>query len=257
MAKLHMAAKGKKPIPFEPVKKLRVADQVAESIRDAILGAEFNPGDPLPSERELAFRFGVNRSSIREALNRLEAWGLIDIRQGGSTLVRNFLISAGLQVLPYLVAPGGKLDPDLLSDLLSIRVMLAAWTAQQAATRAGPEDVARLEAIVSAMEQPGVKADRLQVLDFDFYQELVRLTDNRVLALMVNAIRQVYFQKTELFSAMFHPDRFDTTFHHKITKAVARGDEKRAAAAMEQYARKAITVLGLEKKPPGRRTRRK
>ena len=89
---------------FAPVKRLKLAEQLASSIRSAIIQGTYGPGDTLPSERDLAGQFEVNRSSVREAILRLEAWGLVEVKQGGGTRVRDFLTSAGLQVLPFLTA---------------------------------------------------------------------------------------------------------------------------------------------------------
>ena len=65
----------------------RIADKIAEKLRSAIVGGRLRPGDALPSERELAEQYDVNRSSIREAMGRLETWGLVKIRHGGATRV--------------------------------------------------------------------------------------------------------------------------------------------------------------------------
>ncbi len=64
-----------------------VADRLAASLRTSIVRGRLRPGDPLPSERELADQYEVNRSSVREAMKRLEAWGLVKIRHGGATRV--------------------------------------------------------------------------------------------------------------------------------------------------------------------------
>ena len=101
---------------FKPIKQQKIAEQIAAVLRDAIIKGTYRTGEPLPSERELATQFAVNRSSVREAIHRLEGWGLVNIRQGGGTMVRDVLASAGLQVLPYLLAPSGALDAKWLVD---------------------------------------------------------------------------------------------------------------------------------------------
>lgn len=104
------------PARAAPLERRKVAEQIADALRAAIVGGELKVGAPLPSERELAERYDVNRSSVREALLRLEAWGLVEIRQGGATRVRDFLVSAGMGLLPHLVEVG-QLDPTILGDL--------------------------------------------------------------------------------------------------------------------------------------------
>jgi DNA-binding FadR family transcriptional regulator len=216
---------------FSPVRRRKIADQVAESIRDAILGGSLGTGETLPSERTLAERFGVNRTTVREAVQRLEAWGLVEIRQGGGTRVTDFLTTAGLQLLPFLIAPSGNLDPKLLIDLMDLRVAVLGFTADRAARNT--PDVTGLTAWLTKLDLAQAPALR-QTLDLDFYEELVRLSDNRVLSLLANAIRQVYRVNSALFSAVYQ-EPLDTTHHHQAVKAVAEGDTVGARAAMEAY----------------------
>ena len=119
----------------------RVADKIAEKLRAAIVGGRLRPGDALPSERELAEQYDVNRSTIREAMGRLETWGLVKIRHGGATRVSDYLMGAGLELLPHLVELGGKVDPGILEDLDGIRGMLLGWCAEVAARKADAVDV--------------------------------------------------------------------------------------------------------------------
>lgn len=225
---------------FEPIKRLRIAEQVAEHIRDAILGGSFSPGDPLPSERDLADQFGVNRSSVREALHRLDASGLVEMRHGGATRVRDFLVTAGLQLLPYLLAPGGDLDPKLLGDLLEIRTMLLGWTARMAAERGTAQQVARLRALLDQLEA-APDAEGLRLLDYDFYDFLVEMTGNGVLLLFSAATRQVFTARGELFGVLFTD--FDATHHRAAVAAIAKGDGAAAAVAMTAYGARAQALV--------------
>ena len=219
---------------FERVRKLKVAEQVVGAIRDAIIRGHYKEGDPLPSERELASQFGVNRSSIREAMLRLETWGLVHIRQGGATRVRDALQGAGLHVLPYLVAPGNRLDASLLGDILSIRVMFLAWTAEQAAARATPDDVAALEALLGS-RRGAADAERIQAIDFEFFERLVAVGRNRVLTLFTNVLREIYGNNGEHLLFLYAQSPFDFSLHEQAVAAIAAGDTAGAAAAMRAY----------------------
>jgi fatty acid metabolism transcriptional regulator FadR len=223
---------------FEPIDKSTVPEQVAATIRQAIVSGELQAGDALPSERALAEELGVNRSTVREALHRLEAWGLVRIRQGGATVVEDILVTAGLHLLPFLIAPGGEPDVDILDDLLALRVELLRWTAEQAAER--NSDTRTLRDLVDEMERAH-DAPALQLLDFEFFEELVRLSSNRVLRLLANAIRRVYVEHRELFSLLYAG--FETTEHRKAVDAIAAGDARAAGAAMQAYAREALDVI--------------
>lgn len=228
---------------FAPIHRSKVVDQVAESIREAIVGGSLKAGDSLPAERSLAERFGVNRSSVREAIHRLEAWGLVKTRHGGGTRVTDFLSTAGLQLLPYLLAPAGKLDPKLLLDLMELRVVLMSWTAGQAARNANEDQKAELGALLQMLEE-AQDGSRIQELDYDFFEILVGMTANKVLLLLSNAIRQVYMQNRLLFSPLYEDQSFDRAPHRAVLTAIEGGDETAARMAMEDYAGSALRQLG-------------
>lgn len=68
-----------------PIKKTRIPEEIADRVRRLILDRTFRRGQPLPSERVLARRFGVSRGSIRDALRMLETIGLLETRHGQGT----------------------------------------------------------------------------------------------------------------------------------------------------------------------------
>jgi GntR family transcriptional repressor for pyruvate dehydrogenase complex len=217
-------------VEISPISRKNLSEQVAESIRNAILSGELAPGDRLPSERELAERFGVNRSSIREALGRLQALGLVGTRQGGGIVVRDFLADGGLAMLPYLLAPSGATDPHMFADVLEVRAVFCAYLARLAAHRAKAADLVSLREILTGLEAAQTPFER-QRLDFEFFRALANATGNRVLILVLNAIRQVYLENAVLFEALYTDALFDTARHQRVVATVI--DRDGAAAARE------------------------
>lgn len=224
----------------EAGEKKRLAEQIASSLKDLIVGGRLLPGEALPSERELAERFDVNRSSVREALHRLEAVGLVEMRHGGATRVRNFLVSAGLYVLPWIVAPNGRTDSAWLRDLFEVRALLLGWCAEQAARKATADDVDQLERLVEALESPSAKPARLQELDWAFYEVLVATTQNRVLLLFSNVVRDVYLQHAARFRDIYEREIFEPRHHRDALEAIRRRDAGAAGAAMRLHGDRAL-----------------
>jgi DNA-binding FadR family transcriptional regulator len=228
----------------------KVAERIATSLRRAIVDGRLRPGDALPSERELADKYDVNRSSIREAMKRLEAWGLIKIRHGGATRVSDFFLSASLEVLPHLAEVGARVDPGILRDLHEIRGLLLGWCAEQAARLADPSSIARLDEIARRLDDDKTRRAALQELDYDFFQELVAITGNRLLGLFANVIRDIYLKNKERFAAIYSKDVFDPANHRRAVAAIRARDPAAASSAMRAHAMAALKTLNLKDPRP-------
>ena len=225
------------------VAKQGVAEQIAGKLRKSIIEGRLRPGDSLPSERDLADQYEVNRSSIREAMKRLEAWGLVKIRHGGATRVSDFLMSAGLELLPALLEVGGKVDPAILRDLHEIRAMILGWCAEQAAVKADAASIMRLDELARRMSAPKTKPTTLQELDYDFFQELVQITGNRILMLLSNMVRDIYLGGRERFIGLYAKDVFDPMHHARAVTAIKAKDPEGAKKAMRAHAATALSTV--------------
>ena len=101
-------------------------------------------GESLPSERRLAEVLGVSRPAVREALQRMAATRLVEVRHGGSTTVRDFRRYAGMDLLPRLLVRRGKLDASVARSVLEARLAIGPAVAALAAARGGPALAAAL-----------------------------------------------------------------------------------------------------------------
>lgn len=144
---------------LQPVIRRSVPEAVFDQIATDVLSGELPAGSALPSERRLAEVFGVSRPAVREALKRLSAASLVEVRHGGVTTVRDFRRHAGLDLLPQLVFRDGELDAGVFRSILETRLRIGPKVAELAAEQHGPELAAllddslrRLEASHSAVE---------------------------------------------------------------------------------------------------------
>jgi GntR family transcriptional repressor for pyruvate dehydrogenase complex len=229
---------------FAPLPRHRASDQVAGAVRDRILGGELSPGERLPSERDLAAQLGVNRTTVREALRALEQLGLVSIRHGGGAVVQDYT-RAGLQVLPYLLSPGGTLDLELLGSFLEVRHDMGVAIARRAAERAGDDSVERLSAALAAIEEAAARGGgavppaTLAQLDVAFFEALTRAAGNRVYAFVLHALRRVvvgYGERApELLGTLFADAGRTLTCHRTVLAAVRARDGVAASAAVHRY----------------------
>jgi GntR family transcriptional repressor for pyruvate dehydrogenase complex len=216
-----------------------VAERIADSLKQSIVKGRLQPGDALPSERDLAQKYEVNRSSIREAVKRLQGWGLVQVRHGGATRVRDFLLSASVDMLPSLVEVGA-VEPGILRDLHEIRGMLLGWCAERAAVLADGASLQRLELLVRAMEAAKAKPGTLQELDYDFFDALVQISGNRLLGLFSNVVRDVYMKSPGRFLSLYARGVFDPAHHRRTLDAIRARNARAAADAMRAHAATAL-----------------
>src|SRR5689334_16648114 len=137
---------------LQPVNRRSVPEDVFEQIVSEVLSGQMQPGESLPSERRLAEVLGVSRPAVREALKRLTAAGLVEVRQGDATTVRDFRRHAGLDLLPRLLLRAGELDLSVVRSILEARLHNGPKAAELAAARHHPSLVALLDAAVSQLD---------------------------------------------------------------------------------------------------------
>jgi GntR family transcriptional repressor for pyruvate dehydrogenase complex len=137
-------------VPFRPPARRRIHESVAEQLRDAILDGRWQPGQKLPPERELALKFQVNRTSVREAIKVLEGLKLVSVRQGdGATVLP--LTEASLSILPALIYHGGRLDAAALAEVFEVIMPLFFEMARLGIERARPAHLAALRELRAAV----------------------------------------------------------------------------------------------------------
>lgn len=158
------------------------ADTIAENLRAQILNGKYAPGERLPSERELAERLAVNRSSVREALKQLEQLGMITIRRGGGARVLPFE-KAGLGALRHAL---GALTPDreLVAQWLDVHELVIAGAARIAVERGNEHEFARAKLLLRKLCAPSTTSEQF-VATSDELTELITLASRNVVLQMV------------------------------------------------------------------------
>lgn len=220
---------------FTPIKPKKVSTQIAEQIRSSILAGEFNPGEKLPPERELAELFGVSRPSVREALNILTSSGLVETYQGGGTLVRSLVENTAAMPLTELI----RIDGDRALDVIEVRKGMESWTAWYAATRALPEDIRRIEAVIEGMRKNLEDLKHSEDFDAHFHMLVARATHNVVWSHMMQSIFEAMqeFQR-DVWRAVYlteEDQRLLFNHHLKIYEMIRDRDADGARGAMLEH----------------------
>mgnify|MGYP000088309309 CR=1 FL=1 len=120
-------------MPFEPVSQQSAPEIVFDQIVEGVLSGDLPAGEALPSERELTRILGVSRPTVREALKRVAAAGLVSIRQGDGARVQDIARTGGLDLLPRLLIRGGALVPSVARSIVEARAAIGPGVAGLAA----------------------------------------------------------------------------------------------------------------------------
>jgi DNA-binding FadR family transcriptional regulator len=231
-------------MPLTPVVRRSLSDAVFEQLRTRIVSGEMPPGSTLPAERLLCEALGVNRSSVREALRRLQQAGLVAVRQGGASQVLDYRGSAGLDLLETLLfTPAGQIDANVIRSVLQLRSLIAPDVARLAALRPSPQVAGRLDDIVAAMREAGEDLDRRQTLALEFWDLAVEASRNVAYRLAFNSLRRVYDRCRELLQAVLADEINDLPNYAAIAAAVHRGDASMAEARGRELIRRGETAV--------------
>jgi GntR family transcriptional repressor for pyruvate dehydrogenase complex len=215
---------------IDPIKREPLATQVARRLVEFILSGQVEPGERMPSERQLAEAFGVGRSAMREALKSLSLIGLVEVRQGDGTYLRK----ANAALLPEVIEWGLLLGEQRTMDLVEARQKIEAVIAGLAAERRSDCDLDVLARLIDRMEH-AADVDAYVEADVAFHLRVAEAAHNTVLrdilsnvqALLRAWIRRVIAARGETGSSYVE--------HVPIYEAIARGDSAAAAAAMEAH----------------------
>jgi GntR family transcriptional regulator, transcriptional repressor for pyruvate dehydrogenase complex len=214
---------------FAPIERRKVYEQVSERL-EAELGTSLKAGDALPPERELAERYGVGRSSVREALRMLESRGLIESRGSGT-----FVVAAWrnpFQKPLSVVVAGENVDR---AQLFEVRRMLEAEAAALAAKRRTIDQMNQLHEATDDMEIELARADRFIAADIRYHLVIADAAGNRLLLRLMEAIRDGL---TETFGTVFEfpggPER-SIAQHRLINEAIEAEDPERARQLMTEH----------------------
>ncbi|OKH78270.1 transcriptional regulator [Mycobacterium sp. ST-F2] len=169
-----------------PVARSAVSDSVFAHLVDEILSGRVAVDEALPSERELALAFAVNRHAIREALKRLQQARLVRISHGGKTRVQDWRQTAGLDVLSTLAATGAVPALQIARDIMVMRRSVAADAARLRARNASDDELAAIAAAAAAY--PAQRTDESFAADLTFWTAIIDGSGNLAYRLALNTL---------------------------------------------------------------------
>ena len=197
--------------PWKPV--LKPGELTESRLINAFLDATFPINSNLPGERDLSSLLGVTRPTLREALQRLARDGWVEISHGKSTRVRDFWVEGNFGVTIAIAQHQHPLPFNFISNLMSVRVLLApAYTTT--AMRNAPKEIAQFLSSAADLED---KAEAFTVYDWELHWQLTLFAENSFFIHFMNSVRRLYeivgipyfsHTKTRLHSRKFYASLF-------------------------------------------------
>jgi GntR family transcriptional repressor for pyruvate dehydrogenase complex len=217
--------------PIDTTGRETVTAEIGRKVLAFLLSGSLQPGDRLPSERQLAERLGVGRSVVRDALKSITLLGLLDVRQGDGT----FLRQTRSELLPKAIEWGLMLGEKRTLDLVEARRYLEPILAGLAAERRDEATLEELRNHLRAMADANGNAKRFVAADVAFHLTLGRASRNSAMSDMLANIRsllQVWITRVMEAATDFGPSYRE---HLPVLAAVERGDVLSARGAMEEH----------------------
>ncbi len=231
-------------MPFEAVKNRSLADQVFAQLATEIIGGRYQPGSALPSERELAEVFDVNRHVVREALKRLAQASMVRIAQGGHTRVLDYKRHAGLEMLA-LFAEYAHGHPHVIEHwfaVLEMRASMAADIVRLCALRASPELREDLVAISNQMAASTEVAEVFE-LEVRFWDRVLDGTGNLAYRLAFNSlVKSVHRMGNQAHKLTVMEVRASGN-RQALAQAILAGDAERAETQTRVQMRSQLSML--------------
>lgn len=211
--------------------KMSVVQLAIQEIEKRLAAGEWQVGERLPSQHELAKMLKLSRASLRETLSHFESRGWLSIKPGKGVYVNERL----------LTQQQWGFENYSLAEVLAIRQQLESFAAAHAAVNAVAADIALLEASVSEAYQAAKQGDLLQVklCDLDFHAQIIRIANNRLLQEIIKLIRLPYEQSKTPPYGSFEDMEPALEEHKRIFLAIKMGEPNAARAAMERHLQQA------------------
>ena len=216
---------------FEPVIKQSLPDKLARQIRGTIQSGNYRRGDRLPPIVEMAKRFEVGQPSIREALKKLEAMGVVQIRHGSGVFV-----TRSEEVL-VLASPdyAGTVTKKLLLDLIRARIPIEIQSVADCVKNASPEQVQELKRILASAGKHLDDDEVLNSVNMDFHGKIAEASGNSVTAQLLAVLHEIFTEEQRLILGIFGSREDDHKDHVQILKAIEDRDEALAVERMRSH----------------------
>ena len=212
-----------------------LARDLSDRLLESIKNGTFRPGDKLPTESEIIRQQGVSRTVVREALSSLQAYGVVETRQGIGTFVRS-----SPNPFDFMADPETMTTMRDVLAMMELRISLETEAAGLAAARRTEEQLAEMHRALDAFQECMDGSDDGATPDFQFHFQVASATGNHYFAEVMSHLGTATIPRTRVNSFRIEGSRCEYLKHvhqqhHEIYNAIRRRDPETARATMRAH----------------------
>jgi GntR family transcriptional regulator, transcriptional repressor for pyruvate dehydrogenase complex len=234
------------------IEKINLSNEAFNHILAIIAAQGYEPGTKIPSEHELVIMLGVSRNTIRSALNRLNALGILEARHGNGYFLKNVDIDvfSSLQLPIFLEAHSN------LETLTEFRMGVEPQGAALAALRAKTEDIESIRKSLDLSQRHLEDKKQFAVFDMDFHLAIAKASGNSIIHRSTEMLKALYTVWLGNFITL-HGNAKSDSFHHQIFEAIRAKDADKAREAMTEHLSDVLRKVRLDASRKPRASRAK
>lgn len=239
----------------EKNEELLAYQKIVKEVKQGLIKGDLEPGDKLLSERKLAEKLNVGRPTIREAFKVLESFGMVEIRQGGGTYIKEISIEDFIEPMTLILLQDNK----SILDFMEARIIIEVRAVKLAVDRATQGDLLNIKEAanenkkaIENIDGSGEYAKKANKHDIRYHKNIVEACHNSVLSkfmsLLTNIMTQEYIPYKEIMNKRDHAKKYAEQ-HIQIYKSIKDKKPQQAANKMRSHLTKAkqeIEELQLE-----------
>jgi GntR family transcriptional repressor for pyruvate dehydrogenase complex len=223
-------------VQTSPIIKSSISKQIAEQLREAIVNGQFKIGDRLPTEDELAQRYGVSRPSVREALKRLAAQNLVRARRGPTG--GNFVVQPSYEELAgslsgaaTLLVGMGALD---IVEIIDARRILQGGCLEHAVKNATEAHIADIKTALERQRNPEISDEAFCQADVTFHRALVDAAGNGMVRFVMYTVIEALIPVTNMIVTVVRERSDIISLHEKMLQHLIDKDALLLNQSMNQ-----------------------
>jgi GntR family transcriptional repressor for pyruvate dehydrogenase complex len=219
-------------IKENPIKKINISESVLKRIVELIRNGDLKSGDKLPSIQLFSEKLQVGASSVREALKQLQIMGILEIKQGEGTFVKE---RVGLDSLSNYLGYLLDLKKQDILHLMEVRKIIERGAVALAAERASEDDINKLGNIIQRMREIIDEPPEFAEENVEFHLAIAEASKNPILSIIFNSVYDLFMKEQQVVAKMLNLKFESIESHINIWTAIKNHNINKAIKEMEKH----------------------